>query len=145
MDMPLIPSSCSGKAMAKKTGKSGKGKTPCIGVKNLDKIWPHTVMKPSWGRQFRPGTWALREIRKFQKSTELLIPKMLFLRMVREILQREHMFQLIQVGAVLALHEAAEAYLIQLMEDTNFCMIHAKRITILPRDMQLAYRIRGGP
>ena len=101
MGMPLIPSSHSRKAMAKKTGKSGKGKTPHISVKNLEKIWPHTVTKPSRGRRFWQGTQALREIRRCQKSTELLIPKMPFLRVVTEILQKEHMFHMIQVGAVL--------------------------------------------
>ena len=70
--------------------------------------------------------------------TELLIPKMPFLRLVREILQKEHAFHLIQAGAVLALHEAVESYLKRLMDDTSLCTIHAKRITVLPRDMQLA-------
>ena len=65
------------------------------------------------------------------------------LRVVREILQNKHIFHLIQVGAVLVLHEAAEAYLIRVMEDTNLCTVHAKRITILQRDMQLVLRIRG--
>ena len=74
---------------------------------------------------------------------ELLILKMPFLRLVKEILQKEHMFHLIQVGAVLALHEAAEVYLIIILEDTNLCAINAKRMTILPKDMQLMCRIRG--
>ena len=81
--------------------------------------------------------WALREIWKYQKMMELLIPKMPFLRLGREILQKDHAFYLIQTGAILALHEAAESYLIRLMEDANRCAIHAKRVTILPRDMQL--------
>ena len=63
-------------------------------------------------RKFRPGTIALREIRKFQKSMELLIPKMPFLRLVKEIIQKDHGDHYIQVGAVLALHEATKAYLI---------------------------------
>ena len=57
--------------------------------------------------------------------------------------QKEHAFHLIQAGAILALHEATELYLIRLMEDTNLCAIHAKRVMILPRDMQLAWHIRG--
>ena len=61
-----------------------------------------------------------------------------FLRLVREILQKEHAFHLIQAGAILALHEVAESYLIRSMEDTNLCTIHTKGVTILPRDMQLA-------
>ena len=66
--------------------------------------------------------------------TELLIPKMSFLRVVREILQREHTSHLIQASTVLALHEAVKAYVINLMEDTNPCTIHAKHMTILPKD-----------
>ena len=75
--------------------------------------------------------------------TELLIPKMLFLRLVREILQKEHAFHLIQAGAISALHGAVESYLIRLMEDINLCAIHTKRVTILPRDMQLVWCIGG--
>ena len=66
-----------------------------------------------------------------------------FLRLVREILQKEHAFHLIQAGAILALHEAVESYLIRLMEDTNLCAMHAKMVMILPRDMQLAQCIGG--
>ena len=75
------------------------------------------------------------------KSTELLIPKRAFLRVAKEILQKESLSSQIQVSAVLALHKAAEAYLICLMEDTNLCMICAKCVTILPKDMQLVRRI----
>ena len=66
-----------------------------------------------------------------------------FLRLVREILQKEQPLHLIQAGAVLTLLEAAESYLIRLMEDTNLCAIHTKRVTILPTDMQLACWIGG--
>jgi histone H3/H4 len=48
-----------------------------------------------------------------------------------------------QSSAVLALQEAAEAYLVGLFEDTNLAAIHAKRVTIMPKDIQLARRIRG--
>ena len=98
---------------------------------------------PSNKRQFQLGTQALSEIQKFQKSTELQIPKASFLRLVREILQKEHGDHCIQAGAVLALYEATESYLICLLEDTNLCAIHAKCVTILPRDMRLAQQIRG--
>ena len=67
---------------------------------------------------------ALWEIYKYQKTTELLIPKMSFLWLVQEILQREHALHLIQVGMVLVLHEAAEAYIIRLLEDSNLYAIH---------------------
>ncbi|KAG5541791.1 hypothetical protein RHGRI_021582 [Rhododendron griersonianum] len=93
--------------------------------------------------RFRPGTVALREIRKYQKSTDLLIRKLPFQRLVREIAQDFKADLRFQSHAVLALQEAAEAYLVGLFEDTNLCAIHAKRVTIMPKDIQLARRIRG--
>ena len=92
---------------------------------------------------FRPGTKALREIRKYQKTTELLLKKLPFQRLVREIAQDFKSDLRFQSTAVLALQEASEAYLVSLFEDTNLCAIHAKRVTIMPKDMQLARRIRG--
>ena len=83
------------------------------------------------------------EIRKYQKSTELLIRKLPFQRLVREIAQDFKTDLRFQSHAVLALQEAAEAYLVGLFEDTNLCAIHAKRVTIMPKDIQLARRIRG--
>ena len=93
--------------------------------------------------RFRPGTVALREIRRFQKSTELLIRKLPFQRLVREIASEYRNELRFQSSAVLALQEASEAYMVGLFEDTNLCAIHAKRVTIMPKDMQLARRIRG--
>ena len=101
---------------------------------------PSMVKKP---RRYRPGTVALREIRKFQRSTELLIRKLPFQRLVKEVAQGFNTELRFQSAAVLALQEAAEAYLTGLFEDTNLCAIHAKRVTIMPKDMQLARRIRG--
>ncbi|KAL1199237.1 histone H3-like 2 [Cardamine amara subsp. amara] len=102
---------------------------------------PDKYMKRA--HRFRPGTVALREIRKYQKSTELLIRKLPFQRLVREIAQNYKVDLRFQTHAVLALQEAAEAYLVGLFEDTNLCAIHAKRVTIMPKDIQLARRIRG--
>jgi len=98
------------------------------------------VKKP---HRYRPGTVALREIRRYQKSTELLIRKLPFQRLVREIAQEFKSDLRFQGSAVLALQEAAEAYLVGLFEDTNLCAIHAKRVTIMTKDIQLARRIRG--
>ena len=98
------------------------------------------VKKP---HRFRPGTVALREIRRYQKSTELLIRKLPFQRLVREIAQDFKTDLRFQSSAVMALQEASEAYLVGLFEDTNLCAIHAKRVTIMPKDIQLARRIRG--
>merc|ERR1712072_1130689 len=93
--------------------------------------------------RFKPGTVSLREIRRFQKSTELLIRKLPFQRLVREIASDFKTDLRFQSSALLALQEAAEAYMVGLFEDTNLCAIHAKRVTIMPKDMQLARRIRG--
>ena len=95
-------------------------------------------------RRFKPGTVALRQILSFQKSTDLLIRRLPFQRLVREIAneRRKESFRF-QSAAILALQEACEAYLIGLFEDTNLCAIHAKRVTISDKDMKLAYRIRG--
>ena len=98
------------------------------------------VKKP---HRYRPGTVALREIRRYQKSTELLIRKLPFQRLVREIAQDIKTDLRFQSSAIMALQEASEAYLVGLFEDTNLCAIHAKRVTIMPRDIQLARRIRG--
>jgi histone H3/H4 len=115
------------------------------------------VKKP---HRFRPGTVALREIRRYQKSTELLIRKLPFQRLVREIAQDfkvgfgvtfsgHYSWPILktdlrfQSSAVMALQEAAEAYLVSLFEDTNLAAIHAKRVTIQPKDLALARRLRG--
>ena len=120
------------KSAASKAGK----KAPAGGVKKL--------------YRFRPGTVALKEIRRYQRSTELLIRKLPFQRLVREITADRdvvppHMAGKIkfQSAAISALQESAEAYLVGLLEDSNLCAIHAKRVTIMPKDIQLARRIRG--
>ena len=125
--------------------KSTGGKAPLKAVASkgtASKRQPEIggIKKP---HRFRPGTVALREIRRFQKSTDLLIRKLPFQRLVREIAQEFKTDLRFQSAAVLALQEAAEAYLVGLFEDSNLCAIHAKRVTIMPRDIQLARRIRG--
>ena len=124
--------------------KNVGGKMPRknIGHKSARKTASTTagMKKP---HRYRPGTVALREIRRYQKSTELLIRKLPFQRLVREIASEFKNDLRFQSSAVLALQEAAEAYLVSLFEDTNLCAIHAKRVTIMPKDMQLARRIRG--
>ena len=93
--------------------------------------------------RYRPGTVALREIRRYQKSSNLLIRKMPFQRLVREIAQTHSPCLRFQSGAIIALQESAEAYLVGMLEDSNLCAIHAKRVKIMPKDMQLARRIQG--
>ncbi|XP_059096898.1 uncharacterized protein LOC131891373 [Tigriopus californicus] len=99
-------------------------------------------------RRYRPGTVALREIRHYQKSSNLLIPRLPFSRLVKEIAMGVSASMSLrglrfQSAALMALQEAAEAYVVSLMEDTVLCAIHARRVTIMPKDMSLARRIRG--
>ena len=94
--------------------------------------------------RFRPGTVAIREVKRYQNSTELLIKRLPFQRLVKGIAQEFKSDLRFQSSAVLALQEAAESYMVSLFQDTNLCAIHAKRVTIMPKDMQLARRIRGG-
>ncbi|XP_038148701.1 histone H3-like centromeric protein A [Cyprinodon tularosa] len=94
-------------------------------------------------RRFRPGTRALMEIRKYQKSTDMLILKAPFSRLVREVCQGFAVDLRWQVYALMALQEAAEAFLVMLLSDAYLCAIHAKRVTLFKRDIQLARRIRG--
>ncbi|KAG0692075.1 histone-fold-containing protein [Suillus ampliporus] len=103
-------------------------------------------------RRYRPGTLALREIRKYQRSTDLLLRRLPFSRLVREVamdMTTDTNYEGGEVGlrwqssAIMALQEATEAFLVHLFEDANLCAIHAKRVTIMQRDIQLARRIRG--
>ncbi|GAA5880170.1 hypothetical protein JCM16303_001238 [Sporobolomyces ruberrimus] len=125
-----------GKGRASTGGAGGKGKTAAAAPKK-----PH---------RFKPGTVALREIRHYQKSTDLLLRRLPFARLVREIATDffddetgEQVGLRWQSSALLALQEATEAYLVHLFEDSNLCALHAKRVTIMQRDMQLVRRIRG--
>jgi len=139
---PNLPISMARTKQTARKSTGGKAPRKQLATKAARKSAPATggVKKP---HRFRPGTVALREIRKYQKSTELLIRKLPFQRLVREIAQDFKTDLRFQSSAVAALQEAAEAYLVGLFEDTNLCAIHAKRVTIMPKDIQLARRIRG--
>ena len=97
-------------------------------------------MKPYW---YRPGTMALHEIWRYQKTTDLLIRKLPFQRLVREIAQGCRSDLHFQANANMVLQEASKSYLVVLMEDTNLCDLHAKHVTIMPKDIQLAQQIHG--
>ena len=97
-------------------------------------------------RRARPGVRALQEIRALQRTTNLLIPRLPFARVVREEFERWYAVGSVckwQAEALLVMQEAAEAYLTQLFEDSYLCAFHAKRVTLTQRDIQLARRIRG--
>ena len=124
------------KKAAARLAKKGGQKAPKGGVKKH--------------YRYRPGTVALKQIRQYQKTTELFIRKLPFQRLVREIACDSEIITSplcgkvrFQSAAIMALQEAAEAYLVGLFEDTNLCAIHTKRVTIMPKDIQLARRIRG--
>jgi histone H3 len=125
--------------------KSTGGKAPRKALQTLA-VRKHT---PKTGgikkaHRFRPGTVALREIRRYQQSTDTLIPLAPFSRLVREISQEQNLkgFRF-QASAITALQSATEAYVVGVLEDSNLCAMHAKRVTVMQRDILLARRIRG--
>jgi|TARA_B110000305_G_C19069059_1_gene460768 histone H3 len=124
-----------GKPTSKKTGPAKGGVKPAASQKSQD--GERKKMR------FRPGTVALREIKRYQKSTNLLLPRASFQRVVRSICHEIDNTLRCQAQALLALQEATEAYLVGVFEDANLCCVHAKRMTIMKQDMELARRIRG--
>ena len=93
--------------------------------------------------RFRPSNRVLLEIRRLQCTTDLIIRKLPFERLVREIASKFMRDPRFQPSTILALQEASEAYLVKLFENTNLLAMHAKRITITKQDLRLAMRIRG--
>ena len=128
------------KTLSQEQARKNAAKAAAAARKNLGNLQTGGLKRPM---RYRPGTVALHKIRRYQKSTELLIRKLPFNRLVREIAQDFKTGLRFQPQAVGALQEAAEAYLVGLFEDTNLCAIHAKCVTIMPKDIQLARRIRG--
>ncbi|RMZ41054.1 Histone H3-like centromeric protein hH3v [Aspergillus flavus] len=131
----------------KSAGGARAGKRPA-GASRKSDVQPGDPTPQGRHRRYRPGTVALKEIRKYQRSYDLLIRKLPFARLVREValdlLPADVGSELRwQSQAIMALQEAAEAFLVHLFEDTNLCALHAKRVTIMQKDIQLARRIRG--
>jgi histone H3/H4 len=124
--------------------KSTGGKVPRkqLATKAARKSGPAAggVKKP---HRYRPGTVALREIRRYQKTAELLIPKKPIGRLVKEISQDFKGDLRYQLNSILCLHEASEAYLVGMFEDTQLCSVHGGRVTVMPKDIKLARLIRG--
>ena len=139
---PLLTMARTKQTARKSTG--GKYPRGHLATKAARKSAPRKggVKKP---HRYRPGTVALREIRRYQKSTDLLLRKQPFQRLVWQVQEEvtKKARTRWQGSAILALQEASEAYKVVLFEDTNLCAIHAKRVTVMPKDMQLARRIRG--
>jgi histone H3 len=125
---------------ARKTCPSGPIGIAAVKTCPSGPVGSAAVRKP---HRYRPGTVALKEIRKYQKSHDLLIRKLPFQRLVRGIAQGFKNDLRFQSTAILAIQEACEAYLVSLFEDTNLCALHARRVTIMTKDIQLARRMRG--
>ncbi|KAH7067035.1 histone H3 [Paraphoma chrysanthemicola] len=130
-----------GQAAGSRGGRSGQG-ARVESNRRLGQVPP----APARPRRYKPGTVALREIRRYQKSTDLLIPRISFHRVVREValsVTREDGPTRWQSQALEALQEATEAFLVHLLSDANLCAIHCKRVTIQQKDIQLARRLRA--
>lgn len=138
----MPPKQASARGPAKRGGGAGRGR----GRARTSNIQPGDPIPQGKKYRYRPGTKALREIRRYQQTTDLLLLKLPFARLVREIAitfrPRDEEMRW-QSQAIQALQEASEAFLVHLFEDTNLCAIHAKRVTIMQKDIQLARRIRG--
>jgi histone H3 len=118
----------------KSTGGKAPQKYLATKAAQAEAQWSGDMKKPHC---YHPGTIALCKIRKYQKSTKLLIRKAPFQRLVCKICQIFKSDLQMQSMSLLALQEASEAYFIRLFEDTNECAIHGERVTIMPKDMQL--------
>ena len=94
-------------------------------------------------RRARPGAKALREIKQYQRSGDNVIAKAPLRRLIKEISNRISPDARYSLGAIGAIQECIEGYMVSLFEDTNLCAIHARRVTIMSKDMKLARRIRG--
>ena len=114
-----------------------------IGPKGKGKGKLSAVQKPVKKRMLKPGMLALKEIRKLQQQTEYIIPRLPFQRLVREIARTASADIRFSSQGLVALQEASECYLTGLFEDAYLCAIHAKRVTLMAKDIQLARRIRG--
>ena len=122
--------------------KKGKAAKRALGQKKAKKSASGSSgMKKSF--RWRPGTVALREVRKLQKSTDSLIAKAPFSRLVREVAESHKAGLRFQASAVAALQEATEAFVVSLLSDSNVVALHAGRVTAMPRDLQLVRRLRG--
>lgn len=142
----MPPKAASAAASGVGRGKSKGGRSSTGSNRRASAAQPGDPVPVGKKRRYRPGTLALREIRKLQNGTELLIRKLPFARLVREIaleFRPKDEGMRWQSQAIMALQEASEAFLVHLFEDTNLCAIHAKRVTIMQKDIQLARRIRG--
>ncbi|CDW87275.1 histone h3 [Stylonychia lemnae] len=128
-------------------GKISNVEMPAQAARKMAKL-PVTTVAPANQskkkmKRFKPGQLALKQIKKLQSSTDLLVKKLPFQRLVREIARSSNPEIRFSIQGLLALQEAAECFLVGLFEDCHQCAIHANRVTVMPKDMQLARRLRG--
>ena len=143
----------SGKCRTKQTAKKSTGgkaprrslNTHAARASQPSPTGPKPGSKPKKPYKYRPGTVALREIRKYQKSTDLLIRKLPFQRLLRETIQKMQNRDIYrqQRRAAEALQSGVESFIVRLFEDSNLCTLHGKRVTVQPKDMNLAMRLNG--
>ena len=129
-------------SQTKQTAVKAKSAKRALGQKKAKKSASgSTGAKKSF--RWRPGTVALREVRRLQKSTDLLIAKAPFSRLVREVAETHKAGLRFQASAVAAIQEATEAFVVSLLSDANLAALHSGRVTAMPRDLQLVRRLRG--
>ena len=120
-------------------------RTKTTAVSKSKKVAKSAATKKAGAKKFRwrPGTVALRQIKKFQKSTNTLMRKAPFQRLVRELATGHKEGLRWAASAVAALQESVESYATGLLSDANLCALHARRVTLMSRDVALARRLRG--
>jgi histone H3 len=128
---------------SKETSRSAKKVSKSSGKKAVKSASAGAASGQKKSRRFRPGTVALRQIRKLQKSTDLLLRKAPFQRLVREVATSQKEGLRWAASAVAAVQEATESHLVSLLSDANLCALHGRRVTVFPRDLSLARRLRG--
>ena len=139
-----------GRKSSKKASASSKGKGKVGRPRTSKPAGKIAVKKPTLKRaegekrphRFKPGTVALREIRRYQKGGNMLLRKIPFQRIVRHIAEGLKHGMRFQASAILALQEATEGHLVGLFADSNICAVHAKRVGVTGGDIQIAKKLR---
>lgn len=98
--------------------------------------------KKKINRYHKPGVMALKEIYRYQKSTDLLIKKMPFRRVIRELAREINPELRFRSVALQTIQECAENFLVKLCEDSKLVAIHAKRVTMMAKDLLLILKIK---
>lgn len=129
-------------AQTKQTAVKSKATKRSLGQKKGKKV-ASASQGAKRSHRWRPGTVALREVKRAQRGTELLVQKAPFSRLVREIAESHKAGLRFQASAVAAIQEATESFVISLLSDSNLVALHANRVTAMPRDLQLVRRLRG--